>query len=469
MDGLSAFTTVTSVLDTAWKVISYVKAVAGADEDRRLLLRELVRARGLLSTLRDLQTEAEDEEWSRALQSLAGPEGPLERFKSLLEDIMAEAGINRVLEQAPQSSASAGQVATFNPDTSLLSKFRTRLQRSKSARSQPVTSMPIVHAQQKPPSVSQPNTATFVTSMQSAADNLKWPFTQSRIGELTEKLERIKSEYLLALNSDNIRLSKLIRNELSAVHSNVRNISDGVQTLGQDTMALKEHQEGSKRWTQEQEQIFLRTLRFTMRTTPEHTAFLKRHATWLLRNETFSRWQRDGGALLLTGRAGVGKTSICNIVDALLRTTGSSSDVCVVPIYFRFSSATVQSLQAVFACLVEEMIHTYPRLQKYYNKLMLTGEGELEVSDSLRIIHRARQDFQHFWIIIDALDECERGLALELVKRLTGLRGPPNIFATSLCEGADVLASHFTSQIKVTPTDIKEGVALFQKSMCTKS
>jgi hypothetical protein len=115
------------------------------------------------------------------------------------------------------------------------------------------------------------------------------------------------------------------------------------------------------------------------------------------------------------------------------------------------------------------MIHTYPRLQKYYNKLMLTGEGELEVSDSLRIIHRARQDFQHFWIIIDALDECERGLALELVKRLTGLRGPPNIFATSLCEGADVLASHFTSQIKVTPTDIKEGVALFQKSMCTKS
>jgi len=291
MDGLSAFTTVTSVLDTAWKVINYVKAVAGADEDRRLLLRELVRARGLLSTLRDLQTEAEDEEWSRAVQSLAGSEGTLERFKSVLENIMTEAGIDRVLEQAPPSSASAGLVATSNPDSSLLSRFQTRLKRGKSARSQRVTTIPVAQAQQKHPIASQANSATFITSMQSAAANLKWPFSQAQITDLIEQLERIKSECLLALSSDNIRLSKLIRNDLSAVYSNVRDISDGMHTLGQDTMALKEHQEGSKQWTREQERIFLRTLEkhFSMKTTPAHVEFLKRHATWILRDETFCR------------------------------------------------------------------------------------------------------------------------------------------------------------------------------------
>jgi len=155
---------------------------------------------------------------------------------------------------------------------------------------------------------------------------------------------------------------------------------------------------------------------------------------------------------------GIGKTSICNIVDSLLRTTGSPSEICVVPIYFRFASRQVQSLQAVFAYLVEDMIHAYPRLQKYYNKLMLTGEGELEVPDSLRIIHRARQDFQQFVIILDALDECEGGLAEDVVKRLTGLRAPPSIFATSHSEGE--LTRHFAYHIHMKPMDAEDGARL---------
>ena len=457
MEGLSAFTTVTSVLDTAWKVISYVKAVAGANEDRKLLLRELIRARGLLSTLRDLQTEGKDEEWSRALQNLSGDDGALQSFKAVLEDMMTEGDIERVLVP----SASPRQTANPNTNSSLLSRIKSRLQQGKSTRAQGVNTS-VANSPQNHTKSSPVNTATFVTAVQNAVGDLKWPFTQPHIGELMHKLERIKSEFLLALSSDNIRLCKLIRDDISAVHDRVQNVSDGVQTLRLVATALREHQDGSEKWTRQQELIFLRKLEehFSRKSCPEQIDYLTRHATWLSANDTFRRWQHSGGSLFLTGPAGIGKTSICQIVDSLLHTKGSPSDICVVPVYFQFSRREVQTLQAVFAYLVEDMIHAYPRLQKYYNKLILTGEGELEVSDSLRIIHRAQQDFEQFYIILDALDECDDGVALDVVKRLTGLRGPPNIFATSRREG--MLGSHFSYRIQSTTMTMhaKESAAL---------
>lgn len=81
--------------------------------------------------------------------------------------------------------------------------------------------------------------------------------------------------------------------------------------------------------------------------------------------------------------------------------------------------------------MVENMLKARPQLQKYYNKLMLTGEGLLEIAESLRTLHRARQDFQHFYIVLDALDECDQQQAQEVVQKLTSLRTPLKIYAKS--------------------------------------
>ena len=110
MEGLSAATTVTSDLQTAWQVISYVKAVKGAGEERRNLLLELIRARSLLAILNDVADDVMDDEWSQALQNLDGPNGPLFAFKALLEEIMDEMGIKKRLHQAPQTQSFASVV-----------------------------------------------------------------------------------------------------------------------------------------------------------------------------------------------------------------------------------------------------------------------------------------------------------------------------------------------------------------------
>jgi hypothetical protein len=93
MEVLDGGTTVISVLQTAWQAIEYVKAVRTAEEARQKVLVELIWARTLLFSLSDVAEHFKNDEWSRALQSLGGPNGVLSDFRVLLEWIMNEMGV----------------------------------------------------------------------------------------------------------------------------------------------------------------------------------------------------------------------------------------------------------------------------------------------------------------------------------------------------------------------------------------
>lgn len=302
---------------------------------------------------------------------------------------------------------------------------------------------------------------TAVAKLDTVVRDIKWPFTQPEIQDLLNTLERIKMHILVALSSDNVRLSKLIRDQLQTVHGEVYIIKD-------NTTAIRKHQEGSKEWTMEQKLIFqsISTLNFSSKASPDEVAGLKQGASELLNHEVFDQWLTGGNSLLLSGAAGTGKTSMCRVVENYLRSSAPSSETFVVAIYFSIINRhRLQSLQAVLAFIVETMLRVRPQFQKHYNRLMLTGEGPLKVTDCLRIIHRARQDFQHFYIVIDALDECDAQQAQEIVERLTQLRSPLKIFATSR---PNSLAHHFFHQITIGEV-VSDGMkAYIQKTLTEK-
>jgi hypothetical protein len=185
---------------------------------------------------------------------------------------------------------------------------------------------------------------------------------------------------------------------------------------------------------------------------PDDMSKLELAGSKLLQDDIFAGWLTDDlrvTSLLLTGVAGSGKISMCRVVENYLRTLLPSSEIFVVALYFSVDNRDkVQSLQTVLAFIVETMLHQRPQPQKYYNRLMLTGEGPLEVGDCLRVIHRARQDFQKFYILIDALDECDAQQARVVVERLTRLRNPIKIFATSR-QPAHFLTAHFSDHVRM--------------------
>jgi ankyrin repeat domain-containing protein 50 len=375
MDGLSAATTVISAWQTVCQVIDYIKSVKEAGESREKVLLELIRTRALLLSLKDVVEEVKDEEWSRAIDGLAAPDGALSTFKALLEEIMDVIGVERLPREASQTRKSDFLVARLKP----------------------------------------------------LVQDLKWPFKQPEIKGILTTIERTKTHILVALSSDNIRLSKMIREQLLKVHDEVLVVKD-------DTTAIRQHQDGSKEWTPEQKLIFksISILKLPANTGPDEVAIFRQGARELLENDIFKQWLTDGNSLLLTGRPGTGKTSICKVVADYLQSAKRKSETFVATIHFSMIDQNgVQGLQDMLGLIVKNMLQARPEVQKHYNRLMLTGEGPLTVTDCLRIIHRARQDFQHFYVVIDALDECDDERAREIVERLTTLRAPLKIFATS--------------------------------------
>jgi hypothetical protein len=426
MEVLGGGTTVISLLQTAWQVIEYVKAVKSAGEAQQKVLVELVRARTLLNSLSDLAEYFKDDEWSRALQSLSGPHGVLSEFKALLEWIMDEMGVANPQQQGASSSIPTPTPGPSGHREKIRSKFSSRLASSARPAQKP-----------KPNSPANTHDHSSNIGLKDAIKDITWPFKEAEVDKLLGKLESIKTHLLLALSSDNVRLSRLIRDELQSVHGEI-----GI---------LREHQEGSKAWTTQQDLIFrfISSIDFSSRGFQDNIAELKKSAGILLQDAVFIRWLNDLSApsLLLSGSPGSGKTSLCRVVENYLENLSSNSDTFVVAIYFSFRNRNkAQSLQAILAFIVETMLNQRPQIQKYYNRLMLTGEGPLEVDDSLRIIHRARQDFRDFYVLIDALDECDAQQAQVIVERLTGLRNPLKIFATSREMN---LTTYFSNEIKM--------------------
>jgi hypothetical protein len=405
MDGISAFETIVSLVQLAWQVTQYIKEVKGAEGERQKLILELIRARGLLLTVKDLADGVEKDTWARAITSLLGQNGPLGAFKSLLEDIMDKLGLETTSKEASKTQQAAPGFLKFR-----LSKLVSYLQREYSSGS-PINATRKRSETFEPP----PNDyhSTITVKLKSTIKDLKWPFTQPEVEALINKLEPIKTHFLVALSSDNIRLSKLIYG---------------------DTRAMIEHQEGSKPWTPEQKLIFetISILKPSPHATSEQLEKLRQGAGWLLHHSTFHDWLSTGSALLLIGKPGSGKTSICQVLEKYLQGSDDASENLVVPVYFSsLDPLGFQNIQAMLALIVDHMLKVRPQIQKYYNKLMLTGKGPLEVDDCLRIIHRARQDFQNVYILIDALDECDHKLAQDVVATLTKLRSPLRVFATS--------------------------------------
>jgi len=65
-------------------VVEYLRNTAGAPEQKRKLLNEIVSTTAILD---DLQRKAQSPEWSNTLDLLQQPKGPLELFKSALQTL----------------------------------------------------------------------------------------------------------------------------------------------------------------------------------------------------------------------------------------------------------------------------------------------------------------------------------------------------------------------------------------------
>jgi hypothetical protein len=151
-----------------------------------------------------------NDEWSRALQSLGGPNGVLSDFRVLLEWIMDEMSV----QTGPKEESRQQNLSPGVPKVAV-SSLRLNLRRMFSSCVSPAT--PYAHEQiSNIPGSNHYENA--VSGLKDGIKDIKWPFKEAEVQGLLDKLEGIKTHLLLALSSDNVRLSKVIRDQLQYFH-----------------------------------------------------------------------------------------------------------------------------------------------------------------------------------------------------------------------------------------------------------
>ena len=82
MEAVGFAASICSLLEFLEKVIAYIKDTKGTNEERHILIKELVSTKIVLS---ELENKANLDEWKVTMEALMTKNGPQDQFKSLLE------------------------------------------------------------------------------------------------------------------------------------------------------------------------------------------------------------------------------------------------------------------------------------------------------------------------------------------------------------------------------------------------
>jgi hypothetical protein len=90
-DPLSISASVTSILQLTGTIVQYLNDIKGFTEERNMIIEEVSSISGFLYILKDLAERPQGEKtWSATVTSLNVPNGPLEQFRIVLEQLASK-------------------------------------------------------------------------------------------------------------------------------------------------------------------------------------------------------------------------------------------------------------------------------------------------------------------------------------------------------------------------------------------
>jgi ankyrin repeat domain-containing protein 50 len=221
-----------------------------------------------------------------------------------------------------------------------------------------------------------------------AAQTFRWKWTSKDIEKILQTIEREKTVLILALQAET--------NEGSLqIQAGVKEVSDSIHEMEMDRRF-----QNVVNWLS------------NIDPSPNHDRARKKHqpgtGSWFLHSDTFQRWTTQSGSLvLLHGISGAGKTILCSTILEYVKIIckGKADDYAYF--YFDFNDAQrrvpgnmLRSVMAQF-CIQKKAVT--PELTE-----MSRSYGEDSVENLLRVLPSILKPRKRHYIVLDALDECER-------------------------------------------------------------
>lgn len=149
---------------------------------------------------------------------------------------------------------------------------------------------------------------------------------------------------------------------------------------------------------------------------------------WFLKGTQFSAWRQEPASFLwLNGIPGCGKTVLSSaIIDYLQQIPNDTrKSHILLYFYFDFTDVRKQSPENAILSLISQLYYKRPQSQKHLDLLWsmcMDGRQLPGLQQLSSIFEKMLQDAGEISILLDALDECQRGDRIEFLSWLQNLR-----------------------------------------------
>ncbi|KAK7532449.1 uncharacterized protein J3D65DRAFT_636864 [Phyllosticta citribraziliensis] len=188
---------------------------------------------------------------------------------------------------------------------------------------------------------------------------------------------------------------------------------------------------------------------------------------WLLESDTFTRW-RDGdiNRLWCTGAPGAGKSVLASIITEHLRNrvhepANGSSNAMVACLYLSYKAdpGINELLGNILRQFESDSTEIHSEVRNLFKEYQRHGRSfrALELRDTKELLSKLAATRQ-IYVIVDALDECERGIRYSLMESLQSIPGGAKVLVMSrvLDQQEDVQHGFTEQKIEAHDEDIQD-------------
>ncbi|KAJ4051592.1 hypothetical protein NW758_003932 [Fusarium oxysporum] len=372
MDPLSTTASIIATIQLSSEVVKYVNAAAGATNQRKRLREEVRTCEYILQQLKDGADDSEEgKAWSRTIEALQGPKGPLGRLDVTLQTIQAKLlskeGHKKVLETLKWPFTERE-----------VEKILAAIEREKS---------------------------------------LLWLALENDHRKLTLEIKKTSTEFKRQLTG--------LVDGLGRIEGSQADLMCCLHTLNdrQNNREATDRTRQILNWLSPVDPSTSHCAAMDMRVTGTND--------WLLSYEEFKFWRHAKSSVLwLTGILGSGKTVLVSTVIDFIQQCGNQNDrTYVAYFYCDFRSPETRNPLNLVGSLIAQIctqLGRFPKdLEEVFERNTSTQSPYVRQTDlrTLSEILMLLTSKHHVIILVDALDECESRRGILELFRLLGTQG----------------------------------------------